>query len=101
MLSAPGVASGANRAGGIRGEKNPGTPKLAAAKALNRFSPARSGVSCAGGFHDSPDDTRFQNSRSRSTLFSTGLPAISAPLMAPIDTPATQSRAHPSPPMPP
>jgi len=36
------------------------------------------------------DDTRFQNSRMRSTRCSGGLPAISAALMAPIDTPATQ-----------
>jgi hypothetical protein len=37
------------------------------------------------------EDTRVQNSRSRSTRRAGGLPTISAALIAPIETPATQS----------
>ena len=37
------------------------------------------------------DDTPSQNSRSRSTRRSGGLPAMSAALIAPIEIPATQS----------
>src|ERR1700687_5280896 len=42
------------------------------------------------------DETRFQNSRRRSTRRLGGLPAISAALIAPIDTPAIQSGASPT-----
>lgn len=38
---------------------------------------------------------RFQNSRRRSTRRSGGLPAISAELMAPIETPTIQSTSRP------
>jgi hypothetical protein len=40
---------------------------------------------------EAPDDTRCQKARRRAMRCSGGLPAINAPLMAPIDTPVTQS----------
>ncbi|MNS86017.1 hypothetical protein D3C72_1199000 [compost metagenome] len=48
-------------------------------------SPSHDGRRCAG-----PEDTRCQNSRNRSTRCAGALPAMSAALMAPIDTPAIQ-----------
>ncbi len=43
------------------------------------------------GFQGTGDDTISQNSLSRSTRFSRGLPAMIAALMAPIEMPAIHS----------
>src|SRR5262245_7869680 len=67
-LSAPGVPSRARKAGGTRGTKTPGTPKAAAVAALRRLRAMRTGSICAGATIGMPEDTRSQNSRSRSTL---------------------------------
>jgi hypothetical protein len=65
-------------------------PTIAAAAALHWLRTDRS-PQCAGTFCAGPDDTRRQNSRRRDTRCSGALPAIRAALIAPIETPATQS----------
>ena len=57
---------------------------------------ARHGSGACVGKGGNGTDTRCQNSRSRATRCSGGLPAISAALMAPIDTPAIQSGTAPA-----
>ena len=89
------MPSGARKAGGTRGAKNPGTPKAAAVAALRRLRAMRTGSICSGATIGIPEDTRSQNSPSRSTRLSGGLPAINAALIAPTDTPVTQSGARP------
>ncbi len=79
----------------MRGEKNPGTPNMKALAVLIWSSIGRIESIDAGGMNGSCAETRCQNSRRRSTRRSGGLPAISAALMAPIETPATQSGAAP------
>ena len=80
----------------MRGWKNPGTPKVALADAERKLNARRSGSKAAGATSGTPDDTRSQNSRRRASRRSGGLPAMSAALIAPIDTPVTQSGANPT-----
>src|SRR2546430_394224 len=94
--SAPGVPGGLNIVGGTRGEKNPGTPKAALALALHRLNASCRKSKGAGTASGMPDDTRFQNSRNRGMRFSGRFPAISAALIAPIDTPVIQFGAMPA-----
>lgn len=69
---------------------SPGMPNMAAKPALasasSCSSPPQRGTSWPGA-----EDTWRQNSRSALRRFSGGLPAMMAPLMAPMETPATQS----------
>src|SRR5215470_8723128 len=88
------MPSGARKAGGKRGTKNPGTPKAATVAALKRLRAMRTGSIWSGTTIGIPEETRSQNSRSRSTRFSGALPAINAALIAPIDTPVSQSGAR-------
>src|SRR4029078_11524960 len=74
----------------MRGRKKPGMPNQAPAIALHWFDAARSPQSI-GTLWLGPDDTNCQNSFSRATRWSGALPAINAALIAPIETPATQS----------
>jgi len=89
------MPSGTRKAGGTRGTKKPGAPKAATVAALRRLRAMRTGSICSGGTIGIPEETRSQNSRSRSTRLSGELPAINAALIAPIDTPVTQSGARP------
>lgn len=90
------LPSEAMNGGGMRGTKKPGTPKVTADAALRKLNSGRMGSSDASGMNDACADMRSQNSRSRSTPRSGGLPAISAALIAPIDTSAIQSGASPT-----
>ena len=95
------MPGGWNGAAGTRGEKKPATPNSIAIVALvsltvlraRRSKRRRSGERRGA---NGNDETRSQNSRSRSTRRSGGLPAISAALIAPIEMPATQSGVSPS-----
>ena len=69
---------------------------MALAEADRKLKARRNGSKAAGATSGMPDDTRSQNSRSRARRRSGGLPAISAALIAPIDTPVTQSGAKPT-----
>ena len=80
----------------MRGEKKPGMPKNIADAAAMRFIIGRAKSNPAGSTNGVRDDTRSQNARRRSTRRSGGLPAISAELIAPIETPTTQSGANPA-----
>ena len=84
------------KGGGMRGLKKPGAPheqSVQRAELIDQvmgvfvldLDPRNRGMPKASVL------TVSQNSRSRSTRFSGGLPAISAALMAPIEMPATQS----------
>jgi len=87
------VPSGAKYAGGTRGAKNPGTPNVAVAMALTRFSSNRNGLSDGGTVSGIPDDNRSQKALRRGMRSSTRLPAMIAAFIAPMETPATQSGA--------
>ena len=69
---------------------------IVAEAADHRLTHGRAGSSQGGLQGGENVETRSQNSCSRATRRSGGLPAISAPLMAPIDTPATQSGTAPA-----
>src|SRR4051812_42791110 len=90
------VPGGYSHGIGKRGVKNPGAPLTRARLELNWFSHCRV-VSLAGRNKRSIQSehglavTRSQNVRSLSTRALGALPAISAPLIAPIDMPAIQS----------
>ena len=71
-------------------------PKTVAVAADSRLVSGRHGVGSSKGGGGSGTDTRCQNSRSRATRCAGGLPAMSAALIAPMDTPATQSGAAPA-----
>ncbi len=71
-------------------------PKNIADVAAIRFIIGRAKSKPAGSTNGVCDDTRFQNACSRSIRRSGGLPAISAELIAPIETPTTQSGANPA-----
>src|SRR5579862_4193199 len=96
MLNASMLPSLAKYGGGMRGAKKPGTPKAAAALALSRFSDGRKRSNDAGGMSGEADETMSQNSASRSTRAAAELPAMSAALMAPMETPVTQSSSRPA-----
>ena len=81
-LNAPCVPSGAKNGGVRRGVKKLGTPNVIAAVALRELRKGRKGLKNARGVMGAIDETRFQNSRNRSTRRSDGLPAISAALMS-------------------
>ena len=69
---------------------------MIAEAALSWFIIGRIASNPAGSGGGEICDTRCQNSVRRSTRRSAGLPAISAALIAPIETPATQSGATPA-----
>ena len=75
----------------MRGRKKPRTPDAMLASALHSLKTPRAMSPSSSGFTDMPSVTSSQNWRSRSVRRSGGLPAISAPLTAPIDTPEIQS----------
>ncbi len=76
--------------------KKPGMPKAAVPAKLRPLNQGRRASSAAGGTKGEPAVARFQNSFSRSTRRSGGLPAIRVELIAPIDTPVTQSGCRPA-----
>lgn len=80
----------------MRGLKKPGTPYNTEVVELNWFKVGRTEFNHDGGINGACSETRFQNSRSRSTLRLGGLPAISAALIPPIEMPTTQSGAMPA-----
>jgi hypothetical protein len=88
----PGGQSGA---GGKRGVKKPGTPKVAMIAAEVSLNSERARSPGTTGFQDTGWDTMSQNSFSRSTRFSGSLPAMIAELIAPIEMPATHSGSKP------
>ncbi len=82
---------GCSQADGTRGRKKPGTPEARLASALHSLKKPRTTSPSSSGLAGTPSVTSSQNARRRSTRRSGGLPAISAPLMAPMETPAIQS----------
>src|SRR6516225_10540357 len=85
-----------NAGGGTRGEKRPGTPTTEPREAPARAKPQCSARKIGCAVMEAPEDTRSQKPRRRATRCFGGLPAINAPLMAPIDTPVTQSGEQPA-----
>lgn len=81
--------------GGMRGTKNPGTPKLATRAAAPRCTHSRTASLSTTGSEGSADDTPSQKARIFPTASSRGLPAMMAALIAPIEIPATQSSSIP------
>src|SRR6476659_6357921 len=98
MLVASATPGGYIHGAGNRGVKNPDAPPTIAKPAFNWLSHCRA-ASLLGKsvfdwslqHHHGLVVTPSQNTRSLSTRTSGALPAISAPLMAPIEMPATQS----------
>ncbi len=75
----------------MRGLKKPGTPKVAIRAALVSLNSKRPRSPEVIGFQGSGAETISQNSLSRGTRFSRGLPAMIAALTAPIEMPAIHS----------
>jgi hypothetical protein len=71
--------------------KKPGTPKVAINAALVSLNSDRARSPFPRGFQGTGEETISQNSLRRPTLFSRGLPAMIAALMAPIEMPAIHS----------
>ena len=80
----------------MRGAKKPGLPNTATVPALSLLNAGRIASSQGGKGYGAYEDTRSQKARSRSTRFSGGLPAISAVVMAPMETPTTQVGTWPA-----
>ena len=78
--------------GTTRGMKNPGMPPIVVA----RFAYQWLAQGPAIGATDGARRTLSQNSRSRGRRSSNALPAMIAPLMAPIEVPITQSGSTPA-----
>jgi hypothetical protein len=89
------LPGGHKGAGGMRGVKKPGTPKVAISAAEVSLNSERARSPFVTGFHGTGDDTISQNSFNRSTRFSPSLPAMIAALMAPIEMPAIHSGSNP------
>ena len=75
----------------MRGSKKPGTPKAAVIAALVSLKRRRLASSPVTGDANSRLDVWRQNRSSRSARSEGGLPQMIAPLIAPIEMPATQS----------
>ena len=91
------MPGGWNGAAGTRGEKKPDTPNSIAIVAFVSLTTSRPPSSFApgppyAGAANGNEETISQNSRRRAMRISGALPAIRAALIAPIETPATQSR---------
>ena len=80
-----------NTAGGILGSKKPGAPGDGDKRGARLAEGLARVVVVEEGRPGSRLETRSQNSRRRGDASSGGLPAMIAPLMAPIEMPATHS----------
>jgi hypothetical protein len=92
---ASGVPRGIVTEGGMRGVKNPGTPAAAESTELVSLKTLRGSPSSAKGHPSKRLETLSQNWRKHGTRRSSGLPAMMAALMAPIDVPAIQRGTRP------
>ena len=91
------MPGGCIQAGGTRGRKNPGAPKVAAMTALASLATRRDVSVPQPTVPGCQDETWRQNSRRAWTRRSGGLPAIREPLIAPMEMPAIQRGVTPSP----
>ncbi len=78
----------------MRGRKNPGCPIASVIQALARFVHSRMPLADCSKGHTARPATIAQNASSFPNRSCGALPAMIAPLIAPIDTPQTQSGSH-------
>ena len=90
------VPSGAKNGDSGRGLKKPGTPNVIAEAVLRLFIIGRIDSNPTGSAGGEYFETRSQKSLKRWTRSCAELPVISAALIAPIETPATQSGSIPA-----